>query len=82
MFDAVMPVMETRHDEDLLKEAEAAADIGVDEGGVDVDHKDVGLQRRFLEAEHEHRRRRRGAQHDDLQEMHARAGDPVEAFLP
>src|SRR4029077_16788872 len=37
LLDAVMPMMKARHHEDLFQKAEAGADIGMDEGRIDVE---------------------------------------------
>ncbi len=45
VLEAMMPVVEARADQDLLEEAEAGADIGVNERRIDVDQQRIGLDR-------------------------------------
>jgi hypothetical protein len=54
-FQTVVPVMEARHHQPLAQPIEVAAQVGVDQRGVDVDHRDVRLQRRWQEAQRHHR---------------------------
>ena len=46
-----MPVMKARRDDEFAQAAKGPADVGVDEGGVEIDVEDIELQRRFLATE-------------------------------
>ncbi len=63
----MVPVVETRGDEQRLQEpAEAEADVGVDEDGVEGHEEEVGLERAFGEAEEEERHQHEAAGGKDV----------------
>lgn len=43
LFDAVMPVMKARCDEPAIKPLEFPSDVGMSEGGHEIDDQDVGI---------------------------------------
>src|SRR3546814_13013461 len=73
----MMPVVEARRRDDAAEMVEIAAQIGVEQRGVDIDEADIGLHHRWREAEGEQRQGSHAAQGDDLEEMHARPPSPT-----
>src|SRR3546814_7436969 len=53
----MMPVVEARRRDDAAEMVEIAAQIGVEQRGVDIDEADIGLHHRWREAEGEQRQR-------------------------
>ena len=76
-LDAVMPVMVARGDDDFAEVLERGAEVGVDEGGVEIHVENVELQRGRFVAHDVHGDDGGAAQDDDLEEVHARASHPV-----
>jgi hypothetical protein len=74
---AVVPVVKVGCDDQLLQKAPAQADVGVVKHGLEAHDQDVGVHHAAREAEHVDGPEDRGARDDELEDVHARACQPV-----
>ena len=73
----VMPVVILRRRDRPTQSTETPAQVGVDEHRVKRQEHQVGEERRWREADDEHRQVGHGARQDGVHRMDARAGEPV-----
>ena len=73
-----MPVVKAGRGEDARQGTEVDAQVGVDQHGLKRDEDEIGIGGGGREAEHVDRHEAHRARHDDVDQVQARAGQPVE----
>src|SRR5688572_29431986 len=77
LVGGVVPVVVLGRGDQPAQVREAPAQVGVDEDRVEGNEHEVAVQRRRGEAQDEYRQEREGARHEHIDDVHARAGEPV-----
>ena len=75
---AVMPVMKARHHQHAFQPAAPESHVRVNEHRVKRDEHEIGIDRRRREAQQDYGNEREDTGDDDVDQVKARSGDPVE----